>query len=432
MSQLRSHSSSPFNDEDSDIACFNNNNDNKKFTFNSMSDLSGVEDDTTNSYAKLNHRLNLNSTMKKKKKKKETKKLTKTKQHLINNNENEYGTCLCCLLHKKYYEKNIEHNQIGLKKKLKPDQLKTKVLSTSLPLTNLSKPIETEYIEKINKLCSSIVDLNIQNKEALSDVANNLTHTDFLIDSQMNFFTQISQAINSFISINSYLIFEFNNNQNLETNFCLNSLDRFEKFEEFLKVSSPLTNWLKKYDRVESFIQSEKMSSRKNLLIDNTDYHEHLETKLNDLKKQLDTSSSLRSEDMDIEVDPSYHTMSESLQDRSTTNNYDEYVKIYKYENICKQCKKLEQTNEVLLKEIFELRRKIKANSKEYKIIPRSEYEALKLQIKTFRQDYKAEFNEKTHFQRKNLLNEEKLAALSNSSKLNTLNNRKLIEMIDF
>ena len=102
------------------------------------------------------------------------------------------------------------------------------------------------------------------------------------------------------------------------------------------------------------------MSSRKNLLIDNTDYHEHLETKLNDLKKQLDTSSSLRSEDMDIEVDPSYHTMSESLQDRSTTNNYDEYVKIYKYENICKQCKKLEQTNEVLLKEIFELRRKIK------------------------------------------------------------------------
>lgn len=71
-------------------------------------------------------------------------------------------------------------------------------------------------------------------------------------------------------------------------------------------------------------------------------------------------------------------------------------------------------------------------NSKDYKIIPRSEYEALKLQIKTFRQDYKAEFNERTHFQRKNLLNEEKLAALSASSKLNTLNNRKLIEMIDF
>ncbi len=91
MSQLhhRSNSSSPFKD-DSDVPCFEGID--KKFTFNSMSDLSDDVNEINNSYSKIN-RLNLNSTMKKKKKKKDTRKLSKL--HLIN--ENEYNTCLCCL-----------------------------------------------------------------------------------------------------------------------------------------------------------------------------------------------------------------------------------------------------------------------------------------------------------------------------------------------
>lgn len=271
MSQLRSNSSSPFNDH-SDIACFQAA-DKKKFNFNSMSDFSGAEYDNGNSYTKIN-RLNLSSTMKKKKKRKDTKKLSK--MHLIN--DSEYDTCFCCLLHRKYFEK-IEPSPIDLssiekfpfKKKLnskkvnlvikslfnsiytdfikfnKAEPGKSKVHSTSLPLEepNLSKHMEAEYIEKINKLCSNIVDLNIQNKQTLNEVANNITRTDLLIDSQITFFKQISQAIKSFVSINSYLIFEFNNSQNLETDCCLSSLDRFNNFEEFLKVSSPLTVNLK-------------------------------------------------------------------------------------------------------------------------------------------------------------------------------------------
>ncbi len=92
------------------------------------------------------------------------------------------------------------------------------------------------------------------------------------------------------------------------------------------------------------------------------------------------------------------------------------------------------ENKDLLIEEIKQLKNKLNlVSSKEYKIIRRSEYEALKYQLKAFRQDFQLEHDEKMYL-RSNF--EEKLKNLNSRSfnfKTNeSNNNNNNFNIIDF
>ena len=107
---------------------------------------------------------------------------------------------------------------------------------------HLSNAQVLDKIDHINKLCTELDSLNVKNKEI--EKSESPCNKESLISNQHFFFLRIQEAIDTFVSLNNYLIFKLNSNLSFEanpSNAGEGSLFRFEQFENFVKLSNSLT-----------------------------------------------------------------------------------------------------------------------------------------------------------------------------------------------
>lgn len=279
------------------------------------------------------------------------------------------------------------------------------------------KSFENYHLTNIDSICSHLEDINTikEKKKTLSQSNPNLNG---LKDTHIYFFNRISEILNSFISLNNYLIFKNNNN------LIQKSVDNYpilKDYEEFLAKSRPLTKWLNNLDPVNKSDgdniytlhnkQNEEFNNSSFLIAENEE--NRIENKLKDIKDQFDASLLLnkleRETNSVTEIEQDNQRNMDHVFLKGTSNLI---AKVEHYENVLTvgaEMTKYDEIIKLLSRELVSAQHKVrvyekKLNSEKYKTISREYYNNLKIQIKLYRQDFKLESQEKSRFQQQCLI----------------------------
>ncbi|CAF0711065.1 unnamed protein product [Brachionus calyciflorus] len=239
-------------------------------------------------------------------------------------------------------------------------------------LLNVKKLKSTQKIRPEIVKCKHLESKNNRNQSSLS---TSLSHTSSTSSSE-----NVSPKINDRRNRKRYTIRK-------NTSSVNSSSSSSKKLEDFIKYESIL-------DSEKSSDDKKMLTSKKlNFKLSSSDISNHVESSLIESQDLNNLNISSNSSDLIL--------LNNSLENK---------------------CKQYEQNLRNLSQELINIKKfnELKFN-KEFKLMARSEYEALKLQLNTFREDYRMEHNEKVHLR---IYYEEKLRNLesSNTELTNKLN----------
>jgi hypothetical protein len=273
--------------------------------------------------------------------------------------------------------------------------------NTTTPTTTINSK-DFDQTKQIETIYNNLLDLN-------SQIINYKEHGDRLIESQTNVFKTIQTCLNTFINLNKYLMFKSNDATNFENLTEIENIFKFKMFDQFLKVSKPLLDWLNR----------KNFQSLKDVANDSTNNNFSSSACPTTVAAAAADSDSKESDGGFLILEKE-ESIPQPLQTTPNNNNNNNNIN--------------NENKDLLIEEIKQLKNKLNlVSSKEYKIMRRSEYEALKYQLKAFRQDFQLEHDEKMYL-RSNF--EEKLKNFNSRSfnfKTNeSNNNNNNFNIIDF